>query len=61
MSESLKVYFEEQQVGILHPDEIMRLHFKYTPEWLDDAGSFPVSKSITTAAVRFVPSATPLL
>lgn len=46
MSESLKVYYEKQQVGVLHLDEMMRLHFKYTPEWLNDAGSFPVSKSI---------------
>jgi len=46
MSNSLKVYYEEQQVGVLHPDAKKRLSFDYTPEWLGAAESFPVSKSM---------------
>jgi len=57
MSGSLKVYYEEQQVGVLRPDDKMRLSFNYTPEWLGAAESFPVSKSLPLKQETYTDSA----
>lgn len=47
MNESLYVYYEDREVGILRPDDKGRLSFAYSEAWLArGAKGFPVSRSM---------------
>ncbi len=47
MAERLYVYYEDQEVGVLRPDEKKRLSFSYSHTWLSDSKiNFPVSQSM---------------
>lgn len=50
MNDALKVYFEDQEVGLLQPDEKRHLYFTYSSQWLEYSENFPVSKSIPLTA-----------
>jgi len=53
-ADTLYVWHEQQCLGLLWRDELNRLGFRYTEEWLDHGG-FPVSQSLPLTAEPFLP------